>query len=321
MEFNKMPIKKYTKHISKATHHHNGISGVFSKYENEPVLQEALKNVDELLLFNTIDTHADWVLICDRIGENVSYKSAAVSWKSYIARIAALFFLTAGLSWGVYQIISTHQDNKAGIITVVADHQIKDVYLPDGTVVTLNAGSSLSYCHDFGQVTRDVKLVGEAFFDVVHIASLPFRISVNASVVEVLGTKFSVCQSTDKVKVSVISGRVLLFSADSAQNKISIASHQSGYMLSNRMLKIENGISRNVLSWKTGHLIFNQTPIDSVLIDVAQYFRKELIQESTVKEEITAEFQDQPLREILEEIKLVAGIHIDTTENALIVRR
>jgi transmembrane sensor len=321
MEYKKMPIRKHTRQIKKAIHHHGGQTGDFSGFENDRVLQDILGKVDDLKVFDRINTGADWILVYNRMGQDVSLKYGSIPWKSYFARIAALVILTAGLSLGVYQIIIKHPASKTDIVSVLANNQVREIYLPDGSSVTLNSGSSMTYNRDFGSVTRDVKLRGEAFFDVVHIASVPFRIRIDASVVEVLGTKFSVCQTAGKVKVSVISGKVLLFSADSVQNKISIAAHQSGYMLSNKELKIEDGLSANILSWKTGHLIFNQTPIDSALGDIAHHFRKNLIQESTVHVDITAEFQNQTLSEILEEIKLVAGIHIDTTDNALIVRK
>ena len=63
--------------------------------------------------------------------------------------------------------------------------------LPDGTLATLNSGTTLSYRRTFGWRTRTVRLHGEAFFDVTTDAD-PFRVQTFNSTVTVLGTRFNV---------------------------------------------------------------------------------------------------------------------------------
>jgi hypothetical protein len=62
-------------------------------------------------------------------------------------------------------------------------------------------------------------------------------------------------------------------------------------------------------------------PIDSALMDIARHFNRQLSIETKIQERVTAEFQNQPLYEILDELKLVAGLQFDTTGTALIVRK
>lgn len=64
--------------------------------------------------------------------------------------------------------------------------------LPDGTTVWLNAGSKLYYDGDFTGVTREVKLEGEAFFDVVKQTNRPFIVHASGIDIKVLGTAFNV---------------------------------------------------------------------------------------------------------------------------------
>ena len=92
-------------------------------------------------------------------------------------------------------------------------------------------------------------------------------------------------------------------------------------MLPNKELVIRNGLDANNLSWKTGVLIFDETPLDSALSDIAHYFRKDLEIETVIGEKVTAEFENQPLGEILYELEQVAGLVFDTTGGSLIVRR
>lgn len=64
--------------------------------------------------------------------------------------------------------------------------------LPDGTTVWLNAGSKLYYGGDFKGATREVKLEGEAFFDVVKDPQHPFIVHTSGIDIRVLGTAFNV---------------------------------------------------------------------------------------------------------------------------------
>ncbi len=64
--------------------------------------------------------------------------------------------------------------------------------LPDSTVVWLNAGSKLTYPKEFGAVSREVNLVGEAYFEVKKSNDNPFIIHTNRMDIRVLGTTFNV---------------------------------------------------------------------------------------------------------------------------------
>lgn len=68
----------------------------------------------------------------------------------------------------------------------------KNIQLPDGSVVTLNAGSNIKINEKFGTATRDVYLEGEAFFEVRHDAGHPFIVHTPAMDVKALGTAFNV---------------------------------------------------------------------------------------------------------------------------------
>jgi len=70
--------------------------------------------------------------------------------------------------------------------------QIKIIWLPDSTKVTLNAGSFLGMDETFGITNRTVYLDGEAFFEVAHNKSLPFIVDVSKYKVKAVGTKFNV---------------------------------------------------------------------------------------------------------------------------------
>ena len=76
----------------------------------------------------------------------------------------------------------------------------------------LNAESRLRYPADFGATARDVELVGEGYFEVVHDSTRPFRVHAGGSVTEDLGTHFVVRAYPElrHVDVAVTEGLVSL---------------------------------------------------------------------------------------------------------------
>ena len=82
--------------------------------------------------------------------------------------------------------------------------------LPDGSTVWVNAGSSISYEGDFTGKLREVKLEGEAYFDVVKNPSKPFVVHTGGISIKVLGTSFNVkSYASDKtVETTLIRGLV-----------------------------------------------------------------------------------------------------------------
>ncbi|RPE09022.1 DUF4974 domain-containing protein [Chitinophaga lutea] len=82
--------------------------------------------------------------------------------------------------------------NATAAVITIPYGTTRKVSLPDGTTVTLNAGSELRYEPDFNQTHREVALTGEAYFDVTKDADKPFIIHTGKMDIRVLGTSFNV---------------------------------------------------------------------------------------------------------------------------------
>ena len=102
------------------------------------------------------------------------------------------------------------------IIALAQHGEVKKLKLPDQSVVTLNANSSLEYSNEWTSSVREVWLKGEAFFEVKHLAagdkpineSDRFIVHTSGADIDVLGTTFNVCDRHQKIKVMVETGRV-----------------------------------------------------------------------------------------------------------------
>ncbi|GAB2808241.1 FecR family protein [Ferruginibacter profundus] len=107
-----------------------------------------------------------------------------------LLKISVAAMLVAGLFFAATYFIA---GKNKGIKTYMAAYgERKNIQLPDGSIVTLNAGSNIKIDEKFGAATRDVYLEGEAFFEVKHDSSHPFIVHTTAMDVKALGTAFNV---------------------------------------------------------------------------------------------------------------------------------
>ena len=120
-------------------------------------------------------------------------------------RVAALFLLTATVT-GILYLISGRSSQP--LRTLSSLEMIVTDTLPDGSVVTLNKHSTLSYQWKSASSERMVRLEGEAFFSVSPDKNRPFIVSTRGISIKVLGTSFNVRNKEQKTAVIVETGLV-----------------------------------------------------------------------------------------------------------------
>ena len=121
--------------------------------------------------------------------EDATTKIRSAKWKRYVFPLAAFFtgiVLTVGLSY------ITLNNKVSNYIVATPAGQRAQFVLPDGSKVWLNSSTQLSYRNSFWSKKRQVALVGEAYFEVVHNDDSPFIVSSKNIQARVLGTKFNV---------------------------------------------------------------------------------------------------------------------------------
>lgn len=110
-------------------------------------------------------------------------------WRNAIPLIAAacllFIFSTALFLYNTNDRISEHY-------TLLTDEHTSNFTMEDGTIITLNKNSRLSYSDKYGKDSRNVKLEGEAYFEVAKDPSKPFQVEMNGASITVLGTHFNV---------------------------------------------------------------------------------------------------------------------------------
>ncbi len=151
------------------------------------------------------------------------------------------------------------------------------IALPDGTLVWLNAASSLHFPTAFVGKDRRVEITGEAYFEVAKDASKPFIVAVNKAEIQVLGTHFNVMAYKDEeaVKTTLLEGAVNFISGT---NSNPLKPGQQAQLLNNGQTKVLNGVDvEEVIAWKNGLFRFESSDLQTVLRQLARWYDVEMI--------------------------------------------
>lgn len=195
----------------------------------------------------------------------------SLSMRTLIMRVAAAVVLLVGMGWALSMWM-----NVAGVqpemIQLSTQEEKAHIYLPDSSEVWLNAYSELAYEADFSGNTRNVKLKGEAFFDVQRNEAKAFIIQAGETQTEVLGTSFNVraYEQEDYIEVSVSTGKVSF--GNTAANLALTAGNQGTFHTPNKRLTFEASRDENRIAWQTGQLIFDNSELSEVGDALERFF-------------------------------------------------
>ena len=180
-------------------------------------------------------------------------------------------FLLLGLGvWLLYR------PSEGKVFRASAKDTARQVTLPDGSSVWLNAHSSLSWNDVYGRKERRVQLVGEAFFDVKKSADAPFFVEMGALQTTVLGTTFNAEHLTDEAvtRISLISGAVQLHSKDApAERHLLKPGETMRYHRLQKRFKRKRSAVTDPAAWIDGNLVFNEIPLKDALDRLAKQYR------------------------------------------------
>lgn len=141
------------------------------------------------------------------------------------------------------------------------------VTLADGTRAWLNAESSISYPTKFDGAERKVAVTGEVYFEVVHNAEKLFMVQTNKAAIKVLGTHFNVNSFNDKVKVTLLEGKVDV--SNGPQRGILTPGQTA---LIDNALKVVTADTAVAMAWKNAVFDFQQTGLKEIMSEVARWY-------------------------------------------------
>ncbi|OEK05383.1 FecR family protein [Roseivirga misakiensis] len=141
--------------------------------------------------------------------------------------------------------------------------------LPDNSVVTLNAASSITYSPYWWKFERALELKGEGFFEVEKGES--FKVHSAYATTEVLGTSFNIYARDESYEVFCATGKVSVKSIDAKE----VLLKPGDFVRLNRSTfekSSSKDLSKSVLSWKNNKFNYNTTPLWKVFSDLERHY-------------------------------------------------
>ncbi|WP_394972813.1 FecR family protein [uncultured Croceitalea sp.] len=207
---------------------------------------------------------------------------------------------------GKLQYIKQTGDNKLAYNILKVPHGKQfQVVLSDGTLVHINAGSSLKYPVSFSENgNREVFLDGEAFFEVEKDVARKFIVKANVLNVEVLGTQFNVSSYSEDflVQTTLEEGSVKVYDKQSPEKALFLEpNEQSSFDKENKSLKKGKVDINQFTAWRQGSLVFKKTAFSKIIKMLERHYDVKIINKnkSLDNETFTARFDEEEIAEII----------------------
>ena len=188
--------------------------------------------------------------------------------------------------------------------------------LADGTIATLDAASSIKYPVAFIGNERKVEITGQVYFEVVHDASKPFRVTVKGETIEDLGTHFNINAYDDEpaIVTTLIEGGIKVNkdsqSALLKPGQEAVTIHAVGKIV------VRKANVQQAIAWKDGLFRFDQTELKTLMRQVSRWYDLDVVYQGNVAND---EFDGQIPRDVKlsQLLKILASnqIHFEIENN------
>lgn len=204
------------------------------------------------------------------------------------------------------------------VVPVGAEYSVT---LADGSVVWLNAGSTLRFPDTFSNDSRNVELKGEAFFRVAHDQQNPFHIAVAGSDIKVLGTSFNVCAYDDE---STWSATLLEGSIGINNQLVMTPSQHYEVNRTTGEYTVKTVDTRLYTGWKEGRFYFSEYTFEKIVRKLERWYDFEMVyQDASIRgmRFTGIAYRDQPLDQVLSSLEQTADIRFETNGRVIAVDR
>jgi len=198
-----------------------------------------------------------------------------------------------------------------------------EIRLPDGSVVWLNAASSLKYPLNIGSSKqRKVELTGEAYFEVAKDKAHPFIVKTSKQELEVLGTHFNINSYANEnvTRTTLLEGSVRVADLNSTEMLVLKPGEQS--VLSNTGLTIKNANTDEAVAWKNGYFMFDNEKQESILRKIARWYNVEIEYADPEAKEVMyygTVSRFEKISKVLRKFEQTGEVRFDIKGNKLIV--
>lgn len=199
-----------------------------------------------------------------------------------------------------------------------------DVVLSDGTVVKLNAGSSLKYPESFGTAQREVILSGEAFFQVAK-STVPFLVKVGDLTVKVYGTSFNInTHKGDRIQTVLVEGKVGIKMAGKEQEYILSPSQLADFNTRTREMDVKEVDLAPYIAWTCGDFVFDNQRLEDIMHTLSLWYDIEVFYQNTSVKDLhftgyVKRYQE--IDQILKALSQSVGVKFERQDKTLIISK
>jgi transmembrane sensor len=276
------------------------------------------------MLMNTVDANVNTDAAWNKLNKLISgapAKILPIYQRPAVLRVAAALMLVAAFGFIVAWFMSQHT---AKPVVLMAAKQTRQEKLPDGSTVFINKGSELSY-ETAKDGSRQVKLKGEAFFEVVHNEKEPFVVLIDDIRIQDIGTAFNIkaIPGSGNIEVMVESGEVHFYSAVDQGLKLRQGEKALYEIATKRFTKTTPVPSENTTSYKTKLFRFRDTPLREVVAQINAIYDTDirLADEATGNELLTVVFDNEKPENIVDLIAETLDLEVEKTGAGVVLLR
>jgi len=199
------------------------------------------------------------------------------------------------------------------------------VTLADGTKVWLNAASSIRFPVVFTGTERKVEITGEAYFEVAKNKAMPFKVKVNSSEIEVLGTHFNVNAYNDEasIKTTLLEGMVKVSVPALAGNqspKFLQPGQQAGINKEGKINVLDNADTEEAVAWMNGHFQFKSADLKTILRQIARWYDVDVEYKGNANLHFTGQLtRNDSVSKVFKELALTGEVHFKIDGKRIIV--
>lgn len=167
--------------------------------------------------------------------------------------------------------VASGNDLKTGFNTITTPRGGQyQVVLPDGSKVWLNSASSIYFPTAFSGDERNVRVTGEAYFEVVKNQGIAFNVLANGTTIKVLGTHFNIMAYSDEssLKTTLLEGSVRVVSGKSA----TLIKPGEQAEVTDGNIAVGSADIEEAVAWKNGYFYFKKTDIKSVMRQLSRWY-------------------------------------------------
>ena len=256
-----------------------------------------------------LDLDAAWRRTALRLGDaNVR---PLPGWHRSRPRLAALAAAIALVALGGFQLWRSLRSPETPSRVYSTPAGARDsIRFADGGRIVLAPASRLTAVHRPGSRPGEVRLEGEAYFEIPHDPARPFRVRTGDAEITDLGTVFTVQgRAGGTVWVQVMQGSVALRSRGTTDSIVLQPGDRGMLDTSGRISLIRGLPARGAPAWVDGRLEFEDAPLGEVRADLRRWYGVELLvlDSALLTRHITASFRGEPVSEVLDVIALALG--------------